>query len=552
MPKSSTGIEVGPRAAIYLRGHVKGNTFAVTQYAFQPLAAKATGDVWDELDPGFAPKNARVGMTGKDVNLRYTRVPRLPDWQLKKLMRFEVAEVGDSSASAVAADFNLLPALPEIEGEDVVLLAMVRASALAAPLAAIKALGGDLDAFSPNAIGLYNAWLRFGVVMDDTVLIAHIGHDSTDVVLVRGADIVFARNLSGGTQLFEAAIAERLSLPPAQADALLFQGVDLSPGARADGADGEKATRASLGAAGQLLGLLQSVAMFARTQVKLSSLKLDRVFISGRGAGVRGLERYLASALAVPVERFDPFRVVDVSALDPESAAELERHRAESVVALGLASAGSDPGAYAIEILPEAVEKRRQFVGGTLFLIAAGVAALGFLGFDFVSKRAAAADLAGEVARVERQATTNARTHGRTTDLLRQNAEIAEKVETLRRLAANGEQMARMVEGLERALPENFWLTSLVARAAAEPRLGVVREGQAPVVFVEGSAREGVRERSVLFQELCAKLAAVLPGMGLAQTLSPDGSRFTLAASAFAPAATTIADNAATVQEEPR
>ena len=54
----------------------------------------------------------RVGVNGRDLNVRYTRVPRLPDWQLRRLMRFETDEIGGQSESEVASDFNVLPEMP--------------------------------------------------------------------------------------------------------------------------------------------------------------------------------------------------------------------------------------------------------------------------------------------------------------------------------------------------------------------------------------------------------------------------------------------------------
>jgi hypothetical protein len=142
--------------------------------------------------------NARIGLTGRDVNLRYTRVPRVPDWQLRKLMRFEVEEIGDQSGSEVASDFNLLPEMAEIDGEDVVVLAMARESLLEGHWKGWR-LGGKLDALSPNA-GLSTTPGRYGVIEDDTILLANIGHENVDVILVRGADLLFARNLSGGSK----------------------------------------------------------------------------------------------------------------------------------------------------------------------------------------------------------------------------------------------------------------------------------------------------------------------------------------------------------------
>ena len=121
MAKSVTGIDVGSRTAIALRGEVKGNTFAVSHFAVAPGGYAELAQAMT-----FKPGAARVGLSGPELNIRYTRVPRVPDWQLRKLMRFEVEEVGGSSGSEVASDYNVLPEMPEIEGEDVVLLSMAK------------------------------------------------------------------------------------------------------------------------------------------------------------------------------------------------------------------------------------------------------------------------------------------------------------------------------------------------------------------------------------------------------------------------------------------
>ena len=164
MPRTVTGVDIGTRANKFLRGTFKGNTFHASAYSFAEHAPSDVAGGWSAGEPSFKLETSRVGVTGREVNLRYTRVPQVPDWQLKKLMRFEVEEIGGQSGSGVASDFNLLPPLPEIEGEDVVLLAMARESLLEAHLEGLKRLGGTLDAFTPNAVALYNAWLRFGVV----------------------------------------------------------------------------------------------------------------------------------------------------------------------------------------------------------------------------------------------------------------------------------------------------------------------------------------------------------------------------------------------------
>src|SRR5262245_33260740 len=250
MARVVTGVDLGLRTAKFLRGSWKGNTLKVTAFAATPVRSKEIPEGWQAAEPGFKPTNARVGLTGRDVNIRYTRAPRVPDWQLRNLMRFEVEEIGGQSGTGVASDFNLLPPLPEIEGEDVVLLAMARESLLDAHLEGLKRLGGTLDAFTPNAVALYNAFLRFGVVGEETVLLANVGHDNVDVAIVRGPDLLFARNLTGGSRLFEEAISQRLSVSAEKAAEIKETHVSLDPAARFTEPSQEKASRAVLTAGG--------------------------------------------------------------------------------------------------------------------------------------------------------------------------------------------------------------------------------------------------------------------------------------------------------------
>lgn len=538
MPRTVTGVDVGQRTAVFLRGHAKGNTFVVTDYACcdrEPTTA-ADGSAWEVADVPFKPTAARVGLTGREVNIRYSRVPRLADWQLRKLMRFEVAEVSGGSEASVAADFNVLPELPEIEGEDVVLLAMARESLLEEQLDELAESKGTLDAFSPNSIALYNAWLRFGVVMDDTVLLANIGHENTDIVLVRGADLVFARNLGQGSKAFDDAIAGRLDCDVAQAEKIKRAHVDLTPGARFSEPAAEKATQAALGPAGQVLGMLQSSVAFAKSQVKLSTLKLDRVFICGGGARLSGLDRYLSSALSVPVAPFEPFTVVDVSKLAPEAASELESRELESVVALGLAYGASDPNAYGIEILPAPIQKRRDFLNGPAFLIAAAVIMFGFLGWRYSQESAQLEQLETQSSSLRRKVRVRESTHAETEELLAENETLSDVANELAGLMASGTQLVRAGDLLDAHLPAGFWVTNMTSRFARDEDFAGDDSEELPLLEIEGRADEGIEPNSVRFQRLMAAVRDGLPDASVRGSLSPDERRFNLTLSLAVPA----------------
>jgi Tfp pilus assembly PilM family ATPase len=534
MARTVTGVDVGLRTVRFLRGAWKGNTFHASDFALAEHGERDLAAAWAASAPGFKPRDARIGLSGRDVNIRYTRAPRVPDWQLRKLMRFEVAEIGEQSGAAVASDFNLLPALPELEDEDVVLLAMARESLLETHLEGLARAGGTLDAFSPNALALYNAWTHFGVVEDETVLLANIGHETVDVILVRGPDLLFARNLSGGSHLFDQAIAERFGIPPAKAERLKHQAVDLEPGARHPDATHEKASRACLAAAGQLTSLLQSTVAFCKSQVKVANLRVDRVLLCGGGAALRGLTRYLATGMSVPVELFDPFRMVDTSGLDPEGAERLEQYRLEAVVALGLATMASDPEAFSVEILPAGVQRRRELLGGTAFLIAAAVLALAFLGYDGWRTSTRRAQVATEVGQLDARLRRATSTDRRTRELLAQNAELERASSQLAAVVGSGEQIARVLDELRRSLPDAFWVESLTSDWRSDESLRLPRDRERPVVHLVGRAREGTESIASQLERLVERLRQRFPAAELVYQASPSGDRFTLDLTLFA------------------
>ena len=80
MARTATGIDVGTSTVKLLRGEVKGNTFVVSDFFVAPNSDGTLTGGWGALPPGSKPTNCRVGLTGRDVNMRYMSVPRLPDW----------------------------------------------------------------------------------------------------------------------------------------------------------------------------------------------------------------------------------------------------------------------------------------------------------------------------------------------------------------------------------------------------------------------------------------------------------------------------------------
>jgi len=509
------GIDPGTRAVRLLEVRGKKGVYRVTRFVEWPREEgdDATASLGDALSSARIPaKGARVGVGGREVIVRYLQVPPMPEWQLRSLLKLEVESMTSQPGEGLAADYNLLPAPTGLSGEDTVLLALARTQTLERALAAAKGSRVGIGAFTPVSIAIYNAFLRCGPEVTGTTLLAHLGSENVEVALVKGTDLLFARNLAGGGRAFTEGIASRIGVPASKAERLKVEFANVDPAAKDRYASSheERVSHAALGACGPLLTLLQSVPMLARTQAKLSEAKFERVLLSGGGARLRGLAPYLASSLGVPVEPFDPFEAVDLSALPEEEAQALDAARLEAVPALGLALLAADSELYSLEILPESLRRRREFARKTSWLVAAGALALVVLVGDGVVTSSRASRLEGRAAGLRTRNTQRDRAHRETEEDLAAEAVVVRRARLLEERMAGGSGLLRTLSLLQRHLPEDLWVTKLAIESKADPALET-GEAPKPIVVLEGRGREGVAGIEGAFRQFTQALDAEVP-----------------------------------------
>jgi hypothetical protein len=196
---------------------------------------------------------------------------------------------------------------------------------------------------------------------------------------------------------------------------------------------------------------------------------------------------------------------------------------------------GSDPEPYSVEVLPAKVRKRREFVGGTLFLIGAAALGLAYLGYHGWNSKAELTRVSAEAQRSERSLEQAKEVDRKTRELVEANETLAASASLLQGVAGSGEQLARALAAVHSGLPEGFWITDLASEWGIAEGLRVVRGQERPIVRMEGSAREGTDLISELYQMFLAKLRTDLPGAELEANLSPSGDRFTLELCLLAP-----------------
>jgi len=520
MAKIGIGIDLGSESMKIVQGRFKGDTFHVlrARRVRLPASGDRLGHVRSVLEAEGLKGSGLLGLTGKDIIIRYTQVPPVTPQRLKTLMDFEVGEIINQSGGDVVADYALLPLDEGSDEEDLVLLGLVKDAFLSERMDALKQVGIRVEGACPNALALFNCFLKNGDFRGEEVtLLLNLGAENCDIALQKNAQLIFARNQSLGGQAFTRAIMDGLGVDERRAERLKQMKADLSallPGQRPD-QDTERLARTLVGPAGRLFSTIQSTLTFAKNQSKIYNMKLGRVLLTGGGSRLRGLDAYLAQNLGVPVEHFDPLPAVDASALGPEAARELHGHGPEMAVALGLAEMAVDARFFRITLLPDKMRKLIEFKRSTAFMLAAGVLLFLFLAFSFVEARTenvAAGDWSSKLRRELRDRRKQLRRYN---DLVRTNVELREKVELLARYRNLGPALVKAWRAIDRNLPPEFWIKDLKlesrpyrriedeatarsgrgvigARRSARPTASVSPE--LPTVVVKGAGRQTGRK----------------------------------------------------------
>ncbi|MFT7617945.1 MAG: type IV pilus assembly protein PilM [Planctomycetota bacterium] len=498
-----TGIDPGTFSIKVVQGQMNGPLFKLTRVAEFPI--DPSGDVESEvlrtlqsdlpllkLKPG----TVRVGATGRDLMIRYTSVPPVPLWRLRMLMDFEVQDMSTSSGDTLCADYNILHSEVE-DGDETVLVALVKNHFLDSRLRAIKGGGLDVKATTPNCIALFNSFLSFGDMEGgEFTFLADIGDQNIEMSIIRDGELLFSRNVSGGGEMFSKAIAETWGVGVPKSRDLKHDYGNVTPRGRAsyESSQEEKVANAIMGVAGQLSGMIQSTMNFARSQNGLRDMQIGRVMISGGGASLTGLDSYLEQNLSIPVLRFVPDAGLDLSALPNDEAELFEENPGRFACALGLARMSSDPDAFLIDIIPEAVKKKRRFMSRHIYMIAASVAAVVFLGILWFSLSAQVTKSAEDLKLAERDKRKATRIKNRYDSKLAEARLVKRKVDQLAWESRGATYLVRGQGLVQRCAHQSIWIRSveLGIKSVSPPGQENVKKSavEKTLVTVKGEIRQ--------------------------------------------------------------
>ncbi|KAF0240011.1 MAG: pilus-associated protein [Planctomycetota bacterium] len=396
---------------------------------------------------------AYAGATGRDVNLRFTQVPNVPSG-LSNLIAFEVQQV-KGKTGAVYCDSALLSGEPGA-AELPLLVGLIRTEYADARVNFLQQCRAVVKDVVPNALALYEVFLQSPECKaGETVLLADIGAENIDIIIVEDRRLSFARNIGGGGKTCSEAIASMLKVPLAEGEKSKLEAGDLSRKREAD-ERADQIRQFLLNSAGQIATLVSGSISFARTQTK-RALPVSRVLLSGGGARLAGFDRFLSDIVKLPVSNFDPFTgwEIESSSLPPGFFAA----PSDLAVAAGLALMASGKPATTLSFLPQQMRDARDFkkrgavaiAGAALLLLAALVQTGGAFG--------AKSEASGRLDKVKAAKADLDANSARCADLLEERDKLRRKVDLLCRETEAGGFMLRALQAARETKLEGLWIS---------------------------------------------------------------------------------------------
>jgi type IV pilus assembly protein PilM len=312
--KKSVGLDIGSGIIKLVVVDHSGSEPELVKVATTEVATDAIveGEV---MDPGLVSEAIRglfstaavkqksvvTAVGGRDVIVKKIQMDRMTENDAREVIRWEAEQHVPFDMANVELDFQILD--PEAERLQMnVLLVAAKRELVENRVSLLSEAGLEPALIDVDAFAIHNAFeLNHPDGMQGVVGLVNIGHEVTNVNILEDAVPVLTRDLPVGTRRFREDLQREKQLSAEESERVIqgqAQSADL--GSYVD-ARGEEIA----------VGVERAAAFLATAS--RSSGGLTRVYTSGGGARIPGLNEALANRLRVPVEIANPLQRLKVA-----------------------------------------------------------------------------------------------------------------------------------------------------------------------------------------------------------------------------------------------
>lgn len=250
---------------------------------------------------GVKAKRVVTAVGGRDVIIKKISMDRMKEAEAREQIRWEAEQHVPFDMDNVELDFQILD--PEGEGLQMsVLLVAAKRELVETKQSLFADVGLEASVIDVDAFALHNAFeLNYPDAMHGVVGLVNIGHEMTNVNILDEGVPVLTRDIMIGTRRFREDLQRERNMSADEADHLLR------------GFERNEALEPLLASRGEELAVgIERAAAFLQSSSRSAS-GLARIFTSGGGSRIPGLNRILADRLRLPVQAANPLERLQVA-----------------------------------------------------------------------------------------------------------------------------------------------------------------------------------------------------------------------------------------------
>jgi type IV pilus assembly protein PilM len=250
---------------------------------------------------GVKAKRVVTAVGGRDVIIKKISMDRMKEGEAREQIRWEAEQHVPFDMDNVELDFQILD--PEGEGLQMsVLLVAAKRELVETKQSLFADVGLEASVIDVDAFALHNAFeLNYPDAMRGVVGLVNIGHEMTNVNILDDGVPVLTRDIMIGTRRFREDLQRERNMSADEADHLLR------------GFERNEALEPLLASRGEELAVgIERAAAFLQSSSRSAS-GLARIFTSGGGSRIPGLNRILADRLRLPVQAANPLERLQVA-----------------------------------------------------------------------------------------------------------------------------------------------------------------------------------------------------------------------------------------------
>jgi type IV pilus assembly protein PilM len=324
--KTSVGLDIGSGFIKLVQVDHSGDQPEVTRVAMRPLlpdtivegeimdytlVADTLAGLFQEL--GLKGVDVITAVGGHDVIIKKIEIERMKESDAREVIPWHAEQHVPFDIKSVELDFQILD--PEGDGVNMdVLLVAAKRELVENRVTLISDAGLNASVIDVDAFALNNALQHnYPESMEGTVALVNIGHEVTNVNILEDGVPILTRDVPFGSRRVREDLQRERGLTAEEAEEVV-QG-------RSDVTDLDQLVMSAADEVG--VGIERAAAFLMTRQ---SGEGLGRIYISGGGARIPGMEQALADRMSVETVLLNPFERVPVApgaadTLDLEAAA---------------------------------------------------------------------------------------------------------------------------------------------------------------------------------------------------------------------------------------